>query len=180
MIGLNMLIRRGALSLLVGALAGAGCSDQGAAPSATLSGIDDAGLFLMQAEASGWTWYGLTADTLTGGSTTAHEPRVRVRYNAKAATRLTQDGRVMTGGVFPDSSFIVKELYTGSQLTTIAYMYKLRGAANASETGWVWAESDGTGRVKIPASRRGSGCIGCHASGIDFTRMNDTHPSARH
>lgn len=176
MIPANMLTRYGALFLLGAAMSAGGCSDQGALPSVPSTVIDDASLFLMQAEPAGWTWFGLTADTLAGGSTTAHEPRVRVRYNAKAATRLTPGGRVIAGAVFPDSSFIVKELYTGSQLTTIAYMYKMRGAANASVTGWVWAESDGGGGIKIPASRRGTGCEGCHSSGIDYTRMNDTHP----
>jgi hypothetical protein len=176
MIQENFLRRFGVLFLLVAALSGGGCSDHGAMPSASRVEIDDAALFRMQAAAEGWTWFGLKADTLTGGSTTAHEPRVRVRYNAQAATRLTQEGRVIAGAVFPDSSLIVKELYTGSQLTTIAYMFKLRGAAYASEAGWVWAESDGAGGIKIPASRRGTGCVGCHAPGIDFTRMNDTHP----
>jgi hypothetical protein len=141
--------------------------------------VTDAGLFAMQATAGGWTWFNLSADTMAGGSTTAHEPRIRVRSNARAASRLTQEGRVMADAVFPDSSLIVKELYTGSELTTIAYMFKLRGAVNASGTGWVWAESDGSGRIKIPASRRGSGCEGCHSSGIDFTRMNDAHPSPK-
>lgn len=176
MIDDNILRRYSALFLLGAAMSWAGCSDHGAMPSALPPEIDDAGLFRMQAAANGWTWFGLTADTLAGGSTTAHEPKVRVRYNAQAATRLTPQGRVQAGAVFPDSSLIVKELYTGSQLTTIAYMFKLRGAANASTTGWVWAESDGNGGVKIPASRRGTGCEGCHAPGIDFTRMNDTHP----
>jgi hypothetical protein len=176
MIQVRKLSRYSAVFLLGAALSGAGCSDQGALSSTPPVEIDDASLYRMQAEAGGWTWFGLTADTLTGGSTTAHEPRIRVRYNAKAATRLTQGGRVIAGAVFPDSSFIVKELYTGSQLTTIAFMYKMRGAANASAAGWIWAESDGTGRVKIPAARRGTGCEGCHATGIDFTRMNDTHP----
>jgi hypothetical protein len=176
MIPTHTLTRYGALFLLGVAMSAAGCSDEGALPSTSSAEIDDAGLFQMQARTDGWTWFGLTADTLAGGSTTAHEPRIRVRYNTKAATRLTQGGRVMAGAVFPDSSFIVKELYTGSRLTTIAYMYKLRGAANASAAGWIWAESDGAGNVKIPASRRGSGCEGCHATGIDFTRMNDAHP----
>jgi hypothetical protein len=162
--------------LLTTAMMSAGCSDHGNQPLTPAGEITDASLFAMQAGTGAWTWFGLRSDTLTGGSTTAHEPRIRVRYNARAASQLTSAGRVRAGTLFPDSSLIVKELYTGSELTTIAYMFKMRGAANASAGGWVWAESDSEGKVKIPASRRGTGCEGCHSTGIDFTRMNDSHP----
>lgn len=152
------------------------CSDQGAIPAPQAVTVSDAELFAMQAAADGWTWFGLTPDTLTGGSTTAHEPRIRVRYNRHAAAMLTSAGRVASGAVFPESSLIVKDLYTGATRTTVAYMFKLSAAANASASGWVWAETDGNGTTKISADTRGAGCVGCHAPGIDFTRMNDAHP----
>ena len=153
-----------------------GCSDLGIPSLTATPAVTDAQLYDLQAKPVHWVWFGGTADTLTGGSTTAHEDRIRVRYNVYAATKLTDTRRVLAGAVFPDSSLIVKELYTGSVLTTIAYMYKIPGASNAAPGGWVWAETDGWGNPKIPASRAGAGCIGCHASGIDYTRMNDTHP----
>ena len=152
------------------------CTDGGNDPTPVMVSVSDAELYAMQAAPAGWTFFGGTADTLAGGSTTAHEPRVRVRYNRAAASQLTAAGRVAAGAVFPDSSLIVKELYTGSTLTTIAYMFKLARAENASPSGWIWSETDGNGAVKIPAARKGTGCVGCHATGIDFTRMNDTHP----
>ncbi len=152
------------------------CTDAGNDPTPVVFSVSDAELYAMQGAPDGWTFFGLTADTLAGGSTTAHEPRVRVRYNRRAATQLTAAGRVAAGALFPDSSLIVKELYTGSTLTTIAYMFKLGRAENASSSGWIWSETDGNGAVKISASRRGTGCVGCHSTGTDFTRMNDTHP----
>ena len=152
------------------------CTDAGHIPAPDPFTVSDADLFAMQSAPGGWTYFGLSSDTLAGGSTTAHEPRVRVRYNRWASTQLTAAGRVKAGAVFPDSSLIVKELYTGSSLTTIAYMFKLARADNASPSGWIWAETDGTGITKISASAKGAGCVGCHAPGIDQTRMNDTHP----
>lgn len=152
------------------------CTDAGSDPTPIVLSISDAELYAMQAAPDGWTFFGHTTDTLAGGSTTAHEPRIRVRYNRRAGTQLTPTGRVAVGALFPDSSLIVKELYTGSTLTTIAYMFKLGRAENASSSGWIWSETDGRGAVKISASRKGTGCVGCHAAGIDFTRMNDSHP----
>jgi hypothetical protein len=152
------------------------CTDAGSGPTPEPFSVSDAELFAMQSAPDGWTYFGLSSDTLAGGSTSAHEPRVRVRYDRWASTQLTAAGRVKAGAVFPDSSLIVKELYTGGALTTIAYMFKLARADNASPSGWIWAETDGNGVTKISASRKGTGCVGCHATGIDFTRMNDTHP----
>lgn len=153
-----------------------GCSDEGQPVASEPITVSDAQLFAMQQTPGDWTFFGSTPDTLSGGSTTAHEPRLRVRYNARAATQLNGSGRVITGAVFPDSSLIIKDLYTGSVRTTIAYMFKLSGASNAASGGWVWAETDDAGTPKISASRRGTGCVGCHMTGIDFTRMNDAHP----
>jgi len=153
-----------------------GCKDEGQPVTSEPVTVTDAELFAMQLSPEGWTFFGNAPDTLTGGGNTAHEPRLRVRYNARAGTQVNGAGRVITGAVFPDSSLIVKDLYTGSVRTTIAYMFKLPVASNAGAGGWVWAETDGTGTPKIPASRQGTGCVGCHSPGLDFTRMNDAHP----
>lgn len=153
-----------------------GCKDGGQPVTSEPITVSDAQLFAMQQAPVGWMFFGNTPDTLTGGSTTAHEPRIRVRYNARAATQLNGSGRVIAGAVFPDSSLIVKDLYTGSVRTTVAYMFKLSGASNAASGGWVWAETNDAGTPKISASQRGAGCVGCHMAGIDFTRMNDAHP----
>jgi hypothetical protein len=101
---------------------------------------------------------------------------LRTQYNALAATQLDANGRVRAGASFPDSAMIVKELYTGSTLTSVAVMLKLRGSPQASQGGWVWGYFDGAGAVRVSVAERGAGCAGCHAPGIDYTRMNDAHP----
>ena len=138
--------------------------------------VTDADLFRMQQQPSGWIFYRFREDTLARGGNSAHPDRVRTRYNAKAASQLDEAGRVRAGAVFPDSSLIVKDVYTGSTRTVIAYMYKLRAASNAGPGGWVWSETLDDGTPFIPASEKGARCAGCHAPGIDYTRMNDVHP----
>ncbi len=154
----------------------AGCKDSGTNTELAAPVVTDAQLFAMQKPASGWAFFGNTTDTLFSGGNSAHESRLRVRYNTRAATQLDAAGRVRSGASFPDSSLIVKDLYTGTVRTTVAYMFKLRAASNAAAGGWVWSETDDAGIPKAPASTKGIGCIGCHSAGIDFTRMNDAHP----
>jgi hypothetical protein len=154
----------------------AGCTDNGTNAESEAPETTDAQLFAMQQPASGWVYFGGTTDTLFSGGNSAHESRLRVRYNVHAATQLVAGGRVKADAVFPDSSLIVKDLYTNGVRTTVAYMFKLRAASNAAASGWVWAETDGAGVPKASASLKGVGCTGCHSAGIDFTRMNDAHP----
>ena len=153
-----------------------GCKDDGTNPEAVPVQVTDAQLFAMQQPVSGWVFFSNTTDTLFSGGNTGHESRLRVRYNAHAATQLDVAGRVKTGAVFPDSSLIVKDLYTNGVRTTVAYMFKLAAASNAAAGGWVWAETDDAGIPKASAALKGVGCTGCHSPGIDFTRMNDAHP----
>jgi len=166
----------GAMIVTGAGLGLSGCKDDGTNPEAVPVQVTDAQLFAMQQPAAGWAFFGNTLDTLFSGGNAAHESRLRVRYNARAATQLDAGGRVKTGAVFPDSSLIVKDLYTNGVRTTVAYMFKLTAASNAAAGGWVWAETDDVGTPKAPASLKGVGCTGCHSPGIDFTRMNDAHP----
>ena len=150
------------------------CNDQGAAPS--LPQPTDAELLVLARSSGPWVFYKNSTDTLLKAAGSAHdEPRLRTRYNAKAATQLDASGKVRVNPDFPDSSLIVKELFTGTTITTYAIMLKLRNAVNAGN-GWVWSETDAAGTVKISASSKGAGCIACHSVGLDHTRMNDTHP----
>jgi len=154
----------------------AGCSDSAAPAPPAVPEVTDADLFRLQGAPSGWVFYRLREDTLARGGNSAHPDRVRTRYNPKAASQLDEAGRVRAGAVFPDSSLIVKDVYTGSTRTVVAYMYKLRAASNAGPGGWVWSETLDDGTPFIPASEKGARCAGCHAPGIDYTRMNDVHP----
>jgi len=136
----------------------------------------DAQLLSLAQAGGNWVYYKNSTDTIAKAPSSAHdEPRLRTRYNTKAATQLDMNGKVRVDPNFPDSSLIVKELFTGPAITTLAIMFKLRGAPNAGN-GWVWSELDIQGNVKISSASKGAGCISCHSAGLDYTRMNDAHP----
>jgi len=150
------------------------CSDRGVENEPAI--ITDAQLLSLAQAPGGWVYYRNSTDTIVKASNSAHdEPRLRTRYNAKAATQLDVNGKVRLDPNFPDSSLIVKELFTGPTITTLAIMFKLRSAPNAGN-GWIWSELDAGGNVKISAASRGAGCVSCHSAGLDYTRMNDAHP----
>jgi len=143
----------------------------------TASTTTEAQLYMLGKNSAGFTFYKNSTDTLTKAGNSAHpDPKLRTRYNKIAAQYLDANGKVKAGTVFPDSSLIVKELFTGSTLTTYVFLFKKKGDTNADANGWVWAETSPTGAATYPVSNKGSGCLGCHSTGIDYTRMNDTHP----
>lgn len=138
--------------------------------------LTDAQVSALARATTGWTYYKNRPDTLMRSSGSGHaEARVRTRFNATAATQLDAGGKVRAGAVFPDSSLIVKELIIGSALNRYAVMMKMSGSANAAG-GWLWAYYAPDGSPQIPITSRGTSCVGCHSSGIDHTRMNDSHP----
>ncbi|MGQ0643359.1 MAG: cytochrome P460 family protein [Gemmatimonadaceae bacterium] len=139
--------------------------------------VSDDVLRQLVAGRANWAFYRNNASPLARSAGSGHiEPQLRTQYNPRAATQLDANGRVRSGAVFPDSAVIVKELLSGSTLTTIAVMMKLRGSPQASQGGWVWGYFTPGGAVRVSVDARGSGCAGCHSSGIDYTRMNDSHP----
>jgi hypothetical protein len=161
---------------IVSGLMAAGCADSPSPPAIPPAEVTDAQLYELQKVETGWTFYRLVKDTLMRAGNSAHPDRIVVRYNGKASVWLDAGGKVMADAQFPDSSLIVKDVFTGSTRTIIAYMFKLRAAPNAGPGGWVWAETRDDGTPFIAASARGAACTPCHSTGIDFTRMNDAHP----
>lgn len=164
-------------SLIVVALIACGDSSKDATSPPAAAEITDAQLSALARATAGWTYYKNRPDTLLRSTQSGHsEARLRTRYNAKAATQLDAAGKVRAGASFPDSSLVVKELIVGNALSRYAVMYKLRGAANAGSGGWLWAYYAPNGTPQIAITARGGVCVGCHTSGIDQTRMNDSHP----
>lgn len=126
---------------------------------------------------SAWAFFRNNANRLSRSAGSGHsEPQLRTQYNPRAAAMLDANGRVRAGATFPDSSIIVKELFSGGTLTTLAVMMKLRGSPQASRGEWIWGYYDAAGGMRASVTNRGSGCAGCHESGLDYTRMNDSHP----
>jgi hypothetical protein len=137
--------------------------------------VSDATMYSFTQSSTGWTYYKNSRVPIVRQSN-PHPGSALVRYNPVAATQLDGAGKVRTGVTFPDSSVIVKELYTGSSLTGFTVMFKLRGSASAGFDGWIWGEYLIGGGVKYSTSGRGGACSACHSVGIDYTRMNDSHP----
>ena len=155
-----------------------GCSSdplKGLAPG-TGAPVSDAALFALSRGDQSWSFYKRSATPIVRSSRPHAESQALVRYNARAATQLDAAGKIRSGASFPDSSVIVKELANGSTLVTYAVMMKLRESASAGRDGWIWAEFDPTGTVTYSTTGRGGACSSCHSSGIDYTRMNDSHP----
>jgi hypothetical protein len=154
-----------------------GCNDKETPTTPGQTTTTEADLYAMGKDATGFVFYKNSPDTIVKAGGSGHpDPKLRTRYNAVAARSLDSAGKVKAGTVFPDSSLIVKELFTNDVLTTYVFMLKRPGDNNADANGWVWAETYATGSTLYAASNKGFGCINCHSIGIDYTRMNDAHP----
>ena len=164
------------LALVAAALSACAGDPLGELPEVTGPAVSDAELYLRSQPDASWTYFKRSAIPIKRSSSAHTESHALVRYNALAATQLDAAGRVRAGASFPDSSIIVKELSNGTTVSTYAVMMKLRGAASAGYNGWTWAEFGPTGAVKYQTKGRGAACSTCHAPGIDYTRMNDSHP----
>lgn len=165
------------LTLIVCMAACGGNAGTEPSPTAGSRDVTDASLSALARAGSGWTYYRNRPDTLLRSTGSGHtEARLRTRYNARAAALLDANGKVRAGASFPDSALIVKELIIGATLSRYAVMFKLRGSSNADAGGWLWAYFAPDGSTQIGIAGRGASCTGCHRSGIDFTRMNDSHP----
>lgn len=138
--------------------------------------VSDGALYALTQPTTGWIFYKRSSTPIARTSRPHAESHALVRYNARAATQLDADGKVKRDASFPDSSIIVKVLSNGPTLVTYAVMMKLRNSGSAGFDGWVWAEYDPSGAVKYSTAGRGGACASCHSSGIDYTRMNDSHP----
>jgi len=102
----------------------------------------------------------------------AHDNFMRIRFNKKAANVLNQDGHLPKGVMFPDSSIIIKEIYsekTGA-VEVLAVMVKLKGAPNSNKD-WLWAEYSPSGDVEYSVSKNGKACVSCHKSTYDNVRI---------
>jgi hypothetical protein len=135
------------------------------APTPTLS--DDASLWrsITQTEPFGsYTVFPNTEEFTTGtlNGSEAHRTIVRVTLNARTVGAL-QNGRLPSGGRFPDGSVIFKELRpsTGAPASGYAVMYKDSSNVLAGN-GWLWAQFSPSGDVGYSISNRGSMCTGCH------------------
>lgn len=133
----------------------------------------DAEIF-SNATASGYVFY-QNGDLLSGVSPSPHGA-FKLRFNSIAAAALDSTGELPSGNTFPSGSIIVKDIYSGSTLTTYAVMKK-DPSNEFSGNGWVWAEYKPDGTVLFTTANKGNGCISCHSGtpNRDLTRTFDLH-----
>lgn len=143
--------------------------------SATMDALTDADIRRLAELDSTWTWWEFSDSLLVRAGNSPHSDRIRVRYNAHAATQLDSAGRVAAGANFPDSSAVVKEIFSGGASTGFLVMYKGIGDPNAGHGSWLWAEYGSNDQVVHSVAADGSTCHDCHVAGEDHMRMNDTH-----
>src|SRR5262245_2801334 len=131
--------------------------------------VSDAALFRFVTQTVPFSTYALFPNLDAGAdgiltASSAHQPLIRVRLNATAASVL-QNGRLPAGATFPDGSIIFKEVLADARTTSVyAVMYRDRANANAGN-GWLWAELRPTGDAEYSITNRGGACTGCHLLG---------------
>jgi hypothetical protein len=138
------------------------------------SGIDDDALFAL-VQNNNFVYY-KGANTLLSGAGDSPHGSFKLRFNAKAASVLDASGKLPAGVTFPDSSIVLKEVYSGNTLQLLVPMMKFP-SHNQSASGWLWAEYGPSGKVVYALKKEGSGCTGCHGGSTnrDFIRSFDLH-----
>jgi len=133
--------------------------------------FDDAALFTLVKNDSGKvTWKNAVNDSLFTSGSEHGSKQYKLRMNAVANAACTDAGKLPTGGVFPNSSLLVKQLYAspGGAVESYAVMYKKDGA-------WLWAKYGVTGNVIFSFNENPAVCTGCHTSNRDKAWTFDSH-----
>jgi hypothetical protein len=139
----------------------------------------DMQMFEMAKPTAGFTWNKYSSPFWNKSSGSGHNySKLRTRYNEIASAMLDNDGKVKAGAVFPEGSFIVKELSNGDMAERYAMLLKSSGSAEADEKGWVWGYVNANGSVSVVAIEKGAQCKGCHNQdeSIDYMLMNKFFP----
>jgi hypothetical protein len=136
---------------------------------------EDTALFNWISSETGFTYYKNDSTILPASEETerAHDDFMRVRLNRKAISVLDFNNKLPAGVKFPDSSIIVKEIYSNKNNTSpdlLALMVKLKGADNSGKD-WLWAEYRPGGEVEYSVTKKGKVCVKCHATGDDYVRI---------
>jgi len=123
---------------------------------------------------AGFTYY-QNGNLLAGVSPSPHGA-FKLRFNAVALAALDSTGELPAGSSFPAGSLLVKELFTGNNITLYSVMKKDPSNENAG-SGWVWAEFKTDGAASFSTGKKGNGCISCHGGlpNRDLTRTFDLH-----
>ena len=129
---------------------------------------------------SNFTWYKNVDSLFKKSSGSGHgQAYFKTRFNAIAASKLTNEGKIQNNASFPEGSLIVKELYADEKsLDLYAILFKDSKNVDADAKGWLWGYIRPGGNVAVSASKKGSSCINCHSQSenIDYVLMNKFYP----
>lgn len=137
---------------------------------------EDRVLFSMISGETVYMWYKNDSAIVPTSEETerAHDNFMRIRFNQKASSVLDASGKLPEGKTFPDSSIIVKEIFSDKSKPAelLAVMVKMKDDNNAGKD-WLWAEYTPAGETEYSVNKKGGVCIKCHTPGDDYVRIFD-------
>lgn len=122
---------------------------------AKLLGPNDAQMIAWSQQTSGRFYYQSDSSAILAPMGGSPHGNFKLRFNSIAKNALGSDGKLPSGSTFPDSSLLVKVMYTGSTINGYATIFKLNGA-------WSWGEYSAAGQVYQSVSADASFCLSCH------------------
>lgn len=127
-----------------------------------------------ESTAAGYTFY--QSGALLPAASPSPHGSFKLRFNSTALAALDSTGELPSGASFPNGSIIVKDVYSGNNVSLYAVMKKDPSNSNAGN-GWLWAEFNTDGSAAFSISKKGDGCISCHSGtpNRDLVRTFDLH-----
>ncbi len=133
-----------------------------------------------EANATGnYKYYKNSSTILASSPGSGHPNFMRVRFNTIAQGALGVDGKLPSGGTFPEGSVIVKEVFSANDATTVtSWAVMKKTSTGNSANGYVWGEYKTDGAVVYSITNKGANCAGCHAAAgnRDMVRLFEQFP----
>lgn len=102
---------------------------------------------------SAFVYYKNNAANIYSGTNGPHGA-FKLRFNQRANTALTDNGKLPLGKTFPNGSMIVKEVQSSG---LFAFMYK-------KEDAWLWGEANADGSTVFSVHKNPqAACVSCHS-----------------
>jgi len=134
----------------------------------------DASVFEQIKTNTGFSYYKSNSAILQSSAKSPHNKFFRMRYNKIAFDVMTDNGKLPVGKTFPNGSIVVKELYDSQTGSLALYAVMIKKQDSNSGKDWLWSEYKTNGDLVYSITKKGSGCISCHATDArDYNRIFD-------